>query len=169
MAEGISSTTEQKTNLTPAPTKTAEPALTATPESSTAKTGGFSEFLQRLLAFGWRGWLLVAVLVGLYAPVLSRLVRQWYEDPDYSHGFLVPLLSAYLIWQRRDKLAAIVRKPSNWGLVIVVFSLGLLFLGSLGAELFLTRVSIVLTICGLIAYFSAGISAVRHTDSCADL
>ncbi|HEX8896016.1 MAG TPA: exosortase A [Terriglobales bacterium] len=107
-----------------------------------------------LRKFGWQGGLLVAVLLALYAPVLVRLVRQWWTDPDYSHGFLVPLLSAYLLWQRRDKLAEVARRPSNWGLLVVLGSLGLLFLGSLGAELFLTRISIIGTICGLIAYFS---------------
>jgi exosortase len=154
VAAETSRTTEQTTNLTPAPPNLTEPQIIAPPETPKATRGGFGEFLQQLKAFGWRGWLLVAVMVGLYAPVLSRLVRQWYEDPDYSHGFLVPLLSAYLIWQRRDKLAEIVRKPSNWGLVVVAFALTLLFLGSLGAELFLTRVSIILMICGLIVYFS---------------
>ena len=107
-----------------------------------------------LRKFGWQGALLVAVLLALYAPVLVHLVRQWWTDPDYSHGFLVPLLSAYLIWQRRDRLAQVARKPSNWGVLVVLGSLGLLFLGSLGAELFLTRISIIGTICGLIAYFS---------------
>jgi len=106
------------------------------------------------LSIGWRGWLLVAVVIGLYSPVLWRLVRQWYTDADYSHGFLVPLLSAYLIWQRRDSLAQITRKPSIWGMAVVFFSLALLFLGSLGAELFLTRISLLITICGLIVYFS---------------
>jgi len=107
-----------------------------------------------LRSFGWQGALLVAVIVALYAPVLVRLVRQWYTDSDYSHGFLVPFLSAYLIWQRRDKLAEVVRRPSSWGLLVVVGALGLLFLGSLGAELFLTRISIIGTICGLIIYFA---------------
>ena len=111
-------------------------------------------FGRQLQSFGWRTWLLVAVMIGLYGPVLVRLVRQWNNDADYSHGFLVPFLSAYLIWQRRDKLAEVDRRPSNWGLIVVVFSLGLLFLGSLGAELFLTRISIIFTICGLIVYFS---------------
>ena len=110
-----------------------------------------AELLRKL---GWQGALLVAVLLALYAPVLAGLVRQWWTDQDYSHGFLVPLLYAYLIWQRRDKLAAVARKPSNWGVLVVLGSLGLLFLGSLGAELFLTRISIIGTICGLIAYFS---------------
>jgi exosortase A len=109
---------------------------------------------KQLRKFGWQGFLLVAVLVTLYAPVLVRLVRQWNNDSDYSHGFLVPFVSAYLIWQRREKLAQVLRRPSNWGLVVVLFSLGLLFLGTLGAELFLTRVSIIGTICGLIVYFS---------------
>jgi exosortase len=109
---------------------------------------------QTLKPFGWQGLLLVAVLVALYAPVLSHLVRQWYSDADYSHGFIVPLLSLYLIWARRDKLRQVVRRPSPWGMAIVLFSVGLLFLGSLGAELFLARISILGTICGLIMYFS---------------
>ena len=127
----------------------------ATPALAAGDVRKQSLSLNELLRnFGWQGALLVAVLVALYAPVLYRLVRQWWTDPDYSHGFLVPLLSAYLIWQRRDKLSEVARKPSNWGLLIVLGSLGLLFLGSLGAELFLTRISIIGTICGLIAYFS---------------
>ena len=109
---------------------------------------------QTLKPFGWQGLLLVAVLVALYARVLSHLVQQWYTDADYSHGFIVPLLSLYLIWARRDKLRQVVRRPSPWGMVIVLFSVGLLFLGSLGAELFLARISILGTICGLIMYFS---------------
>ena len=108
---------------------------------------------QTVKLFGWPGLLLVAVLIGLYVPVLQRLFEQWYIDPDYSHGFLVPVLSAYLIWQRRDKLRLVARRPSMWGMAIVIGSIGLLFLGSLGAELFLTRISLLGSICGLIVYF----------------
>ncbi len=113
-------------------------------------------FWQSVKPFGWQGLLLAAVLIALYAPVLRILVDQWYRDPDYSHGFLVPLLSAYLIWQRRDKLSRVPRHPSLWGIVIVLMALGLLVLGSLGAELFLTRFSLLCTICGLIVYFCGG-------------
>ncbi len=111
---------------------------------------------QTFKPFGWQGLLLVAVLILLYAPVLKLLVYQWYNDADYSHGFLVPLLSAYLIWQRRDKLRQVPRHQSWWGMVIVAFSLGLLFLGSLGAELSLARLSMLGTLCGLIVYFLGG-------------
>lgn len=138
-------------------TKTTSTALT-TPvdkqvlldDSGAAKS---STLWQTLKPFGWQGLLLVAVLIALYASVLKHLVGQWYNDADYSHGFLVPLLTLYLIWQRREKLGRIVRRPSPWGMLVVLLSLGLLFLGSLGAELFLARVSILGTICGLIVYF----------------
>jgi len=113
-----------------------------------------SSLWQTLRPFGWQGLLLVAVLGLLYAPVVKVLVYQWYNDADYSHGFIVPILSAYLIWARRDKLREIARRPSAWGMVVVLGSLGLLFLGSLGAELSLTRLSILGTICGLIVYFA---------------
>ena len=151
-----SSETEQRIKVAPIPTNTTEPVGAVTPNGpeGAGKAGFGHEMLRQLRVFGWQGALLTAAVVGLYAPVLWRLVRQWNNDADYSHGFLVPLLSAYLIWQRRDKLAEVARRPSNWGLLVVLGALGLLFLGSLGAELFLTRVSIILTLCGLVVYFS---------------
>jgi exosortase len=110
-------------------------------------------FKDELNSIGWRGFLLVAVLVALYASILYRLVGQWYDSADYSHGFLVPLLSGYLVWRRRDTLAKVPRRPSAWGMLVVLLSLGILFLGSLGAELFLSRVSLIGVICGLVIYF----------------
>jgi exosortase len=141
-------------------TKTSGTALTH-PGEEDVLPGGKSPskwlaFWHTIKPFGWQGLLLVAVLIMLYRPVLKLLVWQWYNDADYSHGFLVPLLSAYLIWQRRDVLRLVPRRQSWWGLVVIVFSLGLLFLGSLGAELSLTRLSLLGTICGLIVYFTGG-------------
>ena len=140
------------------PTNSPEGTVAVASENVAAEANGTGRksltIWEQVQRFGWQGWLLVAVFLGLYGQVLIRLVRQWNSDADYSHGFLVPFLSAYLIWQRRDKLAQVVRRPSNWGLVVVFGSLGVLFLGSLGAELFLTRISIIGIICGLIVYFS---------------
>jgi transmembrane exosortase EpsH len=115
-----------------------------------------ASFWQTIKPFGWQGLPLVGVLLALYAPVLLILVDQWYRAPDYSHGFLVPLLSAYLIWARRDKRRQVPRRPSLWRMVVVFGALGLLVLGSLGAELFLARISLLCAICGLIVYFCGG-------------
>src|SRR6202522_1101797 len=131
---------------------TALPAEELLPKSTSPSK--LSSFWQTIKPFGWQGLLLVGVLALLYAPVLKLLVWQWYNDPDYSHGFLVPVLSAYLIWAKRDKLRLVPRNPSVWGMVIVLFSLGVLFIGSLGAELSLARLSFVGCLCGLIVYFA---------------
>ncbi|MGA2902443.1 MAG: exosortase/archaeosortase family protein [Candidatus Korobacteraceae bacterium] len=133
-----------------------EPAQEVLPGGKpSSKLASFGQnFWQTVKPFGWQGLLLVGVLALLYASVIKLLIYEWYIQPDYSHGFLVPPLSAFLIWQRRDKLRLIPRRPSPWGMVIVAGSLGLLFLGSLGAELSLTRVSLLGTICGLIVYFA---------------
>ena len=93
-------------------------------------------FWQTLKPFGWQGLLLTAVLIFLYAPVLKLLVWQWYNDADYSHGFLVPILSAYLIWARRDKLRQVPRAPSAWvdlHILVSVTTLGLLTLAAAAA------------------------------------
>jgi exosortase D (VPLPA-CTERM-specific) len=104
------------------------------------------------LASGWR-WLLVAcVAVVLYFPVLRLLVAQWWDDPNYSHGFLIPLFAAFVIWERRERLCRIAAKPALSGLVLLIASLALLFLGLLGAELFLARISLVGVILGLLLF-----------------
>lgn len=101
----------------------------------------------------WGSLFLTSVALLLYGPVLLRMASQFYQDPAYSHGFAVPIFSAYLVWQRRDRLARVEKKPSLIGMWVVLGALGLLFLGSLGAELFLTRISLVLMIAGLVLYF----------------
>jgi exosortase len=94
----------------------------------------------------WFGILLVAC----YAPVLRALVRQWNNDPDMGHGFFVPLVAGFIIWQRREELAAIKPEPNWWGLVVVAWG-GLQLLGAtLGAELFSARASFVITLIGIV-------------------
>ncbi len=94
------------------------------------------------------------VLVGLlYAPILGRLVQQWWSDPNFSHGFFVPAFAAYVVWQDRSRLAAIRLDPSNWGLVVILLSLCTLILGVFGAELFFSRVSLLMLVTGMILFF----------------
>jgi exosortase len=102
----------------------------------------------------WPVLLLAFVTLALYMPVLGRLIRQWYDDPNYSHGFFVPAFSGYLIWNKRQQIGAVEALPSVWGAILVLGSLAVLYLGSLGSELFLQRVSLIGVIAGLIVYFS---------------
>jgi exosortase len=96
----------------------------------------------------------LALLVAwLYYSIVSSLVLQWWKDPNFSHGFFVPAFSAFLLWQDRRRLAALPRSPSWWGLPIILISLSVVIVGVLGAELFLSRVSLILLLAGMIIFF----------------
>lgn len=99
-------------------------------------------------------WCAIGVLVSLvYFHVLIKLVSAWWSTPDYSHGFLVPIFAAYLVWTKRDILATIEIRPTWIGIAIVGIALVLLVLGEFGAELFLSRVSLVALLAGLVLGF----------------
>ena len=99
---------------------------------------------------GVGAWVLSAAV--LYAAVLVKLVEQWATDPTYSHGFLVAPIALFLVWQQRDRLRRTSSRPSAFGLVLIGGSLGLYMLGSLGAELFVTRASLIGVIAGTVLY-----------------
>lgn len=96
----------------------------------------------------------LAALIGfLYWEILARLIMQWWHDSNYSHGFFVPAFSAFILWKDRKKLASQPVSPSWFGLVIVGGALMVLTVGVLGAELFLSRSSLVFLLAGLLIYF----------------
>jgi exosortase len=88
----------------------------------------------------------------LYGPVLVRLAGDWTTDDNYSHGFLILPLAGYLLWERRTRLAALPLRPSAAGLAVVAVSLAALVAGRLGAELFLTRMSMLGTLAGITVF-----------------
>jgi exosortase len=91
-----------------------------------------------------------ALLVVAYFPVLKHLVEQWSTDEDVGHGFFVPLVAGYIAWQRRDQILAVKRTPAWWGLGIMAWGAAQGLLGNLGAELFLQRSAILITLVGLL-------------------
>jgi exosortase len=96
----------------------------------------------------------LGVLIGfLYYDILARLAMDWWIDPNFSHGFLVPIFSAFVVWQDRKQLAALPKKPSWFGLAVIAGALVVLIVGVLGAELFLSRSSLVLLLAGLVICF----------------
>jgi exosortase len=90
-----------------------------------------------------------------------KLVADWWDDPNYSHGFLVPLFSGWLVWRRRRELAALRPGGTALGLAVLLGGLGLLVLGEVGAERFLAASSLVVVLAGLLL-FHLGRAAFRH-------
>jgi exosortase len=101
----------------------------------------------------WQTAIITGLLLWLYLPTLTHLVAQWWHNPDFSHGFFVPLFSGFVIWQERSSLTHLNLRPSWWGLLFLGFGLCVLMLGQLGAELFLSRVSLLIVLAGLIVLF----------------
>lgn len=104
-------------------------------------------------------WVALAVVGGAlawaYWQVGVKLVRDWSSNDDYSHGFLIVPLAAYFAWERRDRLAAAVGRPSNAGLLAVLGGLGLLAVGTLGAELFVARISLLVVLAGVALFLGS--------------
>ena len=97
----------------------------------------------------------VIVLAGVlwtYSGVLSSLARQWANDDNYSHGFLIVPLALFCVWERRQLLSTAEPRPHIAGLVLVVFSLLLFATGVFAAELFLTRISLVGVVTGAVLF-----------------
>jgi exosortase len=101
----------------------------------------------------WQTAVVVGLLIWIYGPTLAHLVEQWWKDPNFSHGFFVPLFSAFVIWQERARLTAVSLDPSWWGLLFLAIGLFVLIVGQMGAELFLSRLSLLIVLAGLIVLF----------------
>lgn len=96
--------------------------------------------------------LLTVGIALVYWQVLHKLVSDWANDDNYSHGFLIVPLALYFVWERRAKLQALTPRPTWFGLVLVAGSIFVLLAGLLGAELFLTRISLLGVLAGTILF-----------------
>lgn len=102
-------------------------------------------------------WLPYAVitllLVAVYYRVAAKLIYDWYTIPDYSHGFLVPLFSLFLMWDKRKAIRSTPIRQSWAGISLVVTAIAVLILGVYGVDLFTSRISFVILMAGLVWTF----------------
>jgi exosortase len=102
-------------------------------------------------------WVPAALLGGLilllYADVVPSMIARWWEDEGYSHGFLVAPLAGWLAWRQRAAVTAVAGQPDTRGLLAVLIAAACYVVGKLGAEFFLTRMSLILLLTGLIWTF----------------
>jgi exosortase D (VPLPA-CTERM-specific) len=102
----------------------------------------------------WKPLAIAAALAFLYASVLAKLARDWWTDENYSHGLLVPFVIAFVVWLEFDELKKVRANPSLiFGGALILLALAMLLAGTLGAELFIQRVSLVVMLAGAVVYF----------------
>ena len=113
---------------------------------------------------GLRHWA-IALVVGVVAAYIFRdgvrtIIEAWGRE-EYSHGYLIPVVVAYLIWQARGKLAQESFTGSWLGLGVTAIGLFLYFLGELGTLYVLLQYGFIITLVGLV-YAWLGWKAFRH-------
>lgn len=88
----------------------------------------------------------------LYYSVFKSMVYDWLHLPDFSHGFLIPFISLFLVWERSAKLYSLSLSPKNSGVVLIIFGLFLLLAGNLAVESFTMRFSFLIVLSGIFLF-----------------
>ena len=95
-----------------------------------------------------------AVLLFMYAPTFIWMWDRWFaRDSYYSHGILIPLVSIFLIWQKRDALKKIKCESSHWGMKLFFLGIAIHLLSALFRVYFTSGFSIIIVLYGLILHF----------------
>ena len=102
----------------------------------------------------WGGYGVLLAL--LYRDALQHLLSRW-NNQDFNYCYLVPLVVAFLLWDRREELRRVPLKVSWWGLLALLPGLGLFWLGELGGEFFTLFISLWLVAVGLLWLHFGGV------------
>ena len=101
----------------------------------------------RIFLFG-----IVILIAAVYSSIVPYMVKQWASDDNYSHGFLVPIIAGYFLWQRWPDIKEKIVKPDGMGLLLVGLALLQLVVAWLGTEYFTLRSSLMVLLAGLVLY-----------------
>src|SRR5262245_55370319 len=93
----------------------------------------------------------LAVCVWSYWTTLGDIVERWTSDPQYSHGFLVPVFSLYLLWRGRGRLAGADLRPRWWGVGVVFLAAVMRLAGHFFYQPWLDAGSLLVCLTGIAA------------------
>lgn len=97
-------------------------------------------------------FILFSLWVASFIPVYPGLVGAWFNHGDNSHGILVPFISLFFIWQKRDELKLARMSSSNFGALILMASMFLYLLGLASGTEIISRTMIVFSLIGLLLF-----------------
>jgi len=106
----------------------------------------------------------IAVIISLvwFRGALFELVVRWTRQEEYSHGFLIPIITAWLLWTRREALVASIGRPAWSGLLLVLLAIVMHIVGELSAIFVLPQVGFIIALFGIILAFG-GYSLLKVT------
>ena len=101
----------------------------------------------------WRNWLCLGIAVALMAIAfwsgIDELITRWDKQEEYSHGYLLPFLTVYFIWQKKNIIIQSEFFPSWWGVGIIFAALGVFIVGEISALYVLTQYALIVVLLGL--------------------
>jgi len=100
----------------------------------------------------WVSFVVLAVLfsLSLYKHGLNRMVDYWFTREEYSHGVLIPFVTAFLIWQKKDVLGRISFDGSWAGVVVTLVGAGIIAIGNISAITAIMQYGFVIALAGLV-------------------
>jgi exosortase A len=93
---------------------------------------------------------LIAAFLLAYYPVIRQLVEAWYRSEDHSHGFMIVPVSLYIVWQKRQKIAALACSPGRGGSFLVAISILIYIFAYLSRISTLSSFALILTIWAIV-------------------
>jgi exosortase len=99
------------------------------------------------------GVVILGLVTLLFSSTFSWLAYNWLNNSYYSHGFLVPLVSGFFLWRRREAFAPDSRKPSSAGLLVLGVSLVVFLVAQVWQAYHLSALAFILLLSGLSLYF----------------
>lgn len=92
----------------------------------------------------------VLVALAAFSGPLKELVNRWIKQDEYSHGFFIPLIVAWLLWSRRDAIRASMGQPSWAGLALLALAALMHIAGQLSALFVLSQVGFVVALMAIV-------------------
>lgn len=120
-----------------------------TNDETSSKSGPVNIWEIPVLVIGGYFLLVVLLFLYLYDHGLNRMVSSWFEREEYSHGIMIPLISLFLIWQKKDILETCKFEGSYSGIGMVLLGLSLVFLGEVSAITVFIQYGFIFAITGL--------------------
>lgn len=101
----------------------------------------------------WQGWLCLGIALALMTVAfwsgIEELTVRWDKQEEYSHGYMLPFISLYFIWQKKDTIIQSEFSPSWWGLALILVSLVVFIVGEVSALFILTQYALIGVLLGL--------------------
>lgn len=99
--------------------------------------------------------IILSILIILaYLPTFIWMIDRWMaKDTYYSHGFLIPLVSIFIVWFKREKLSKLKINPSNLGWLFFISGISIHTISVIWRVYFSSGFSLILVLIGLVLLF----------------